>query len=130
MAAIWENLTPSARKEIRSLARRTLKNITIERLAAKFSEAEFELLERGADGQPIDLAEFGRVHRKFVDTLTAQGNAMMAFFNRLQDLGCPPDAPIGAFCDAHGITIPEGIPDIVRRRKAPRSQSRPTASFG
>jgi hypothetical protein len=109
----WDSLSADVREGIRRSARRVLRDITLERLAAAFSEDEFRFLERGANGEPVELPELARLLRNFSEALTAQTEVMSAFFDRISALGCPPDMPIGEFCAQHNIPIPPGMPDIV-----------------
>jgi hypothetical protein len=109
----WDRLPANVREDIRRSAHNVLCDITLERLAAQFSEDEFRTLERGANGEPVELPELTRLLRKFSDALSAQTDLMSAFFDRLTALGCPSDTPIGEFCARHNIPIPPGMPDIV-----------------
>jgi hypothetical protein len=109
----WDRLPANVREDIRRSARNVLCDVTLERLAAQFSEGEFRFLERGANGEPIDLPELARLLRKFSEAVTAQTEVMRAFFDRISALGCPPDMPIGEFCAQHDIQMPSGMPDTV-----------------
>jgi hypothetical protein len=112
----WDRLPANVREDIRRSASNVLRDITLERLVAQFSEDEFYFLERVANGEPIELPELARLLRKFSDALTAQTDVISAFFDRISALGCPSDMPIGEFCAQHNIPIPPGMPDLLTHR--------------
>jgi hypothetical protein len=114
----WAQLSPAQREMMRDTSRTLLGDITLNRLAAQFTEEEFQLLERAANGEPVSMTERLRLQKKFVTALTAQTDAMQAFFDHLKALGCPADMPLGAFCSERGIPIPEGMPDVLTFRPA------------
>jgi hypothetical protein len=100
----------------RDTSRTLLGDITLDRLVAQFSEDEFRFLERGANGEPIELPELARLLRKFSTALSAQADVIGAFFDRISALGCPLNMPIGEFCAQHNIPIPPGVPDLLTYR--------------
>jgi hypothetical protein len=111
----WNQLPEDLRKEAQDLARQTLSDITLNRLAALFSETEFAFLERGANGEPIDLGQLLAVTDKLNVAQAAQNAALKAFRDQVRALGCPPDMPISEFCASRGFPVPTvpGLPDII-----------------
>jgi hypothetical protein len=89
----WARLSPAQREMVRDTSRTLLGDITLNRLAAQFTEEEFQLLERAANGEPTSMTERLKLQNKFVTALTAQTDAMRAFFDHLKALGCPADMP-------------------------------------
>lgn len=110
---IWNKLPAEAREYTRRTARKTLRDITAERIAGEFTEADFQLLERAADGQPVDLLALAAIYKRVTAALAAQVDVMEAFADQLRAAGCPDDMPIGEFCKRNGIPFPKGFPDVL-----------------
>jgi hypothetical protein len=119
----WAKLSPAEQDLVRTTSRTLLGDITLNRLTAQFTEDEFQLLERAANGEPINLTERLRLQQKYIAALTAQTDAMEAFLDHLRALGWPADMALGAFCAERGVPIPEDMPDLLTFRPSAARQA-------